>query len=510
MANRVCRSLWTAGAVALLAAGSAFAGNKTEINFTEIAGVREFTGQMIARPVQGDKARNLAARNALMDHAIEYSEVLDEVIFVVPAGMTENEVARELMSTGNYEYVEPNWMLYPTVTPNDPRYGSQWHHNNIKSANAWDLHTGSTVIVAICDTGVRKTHEDLQTNRVAGYNSASNQTEANGGQTDDINGHGTWCAGTAAALGNNAKGVAGVGWNLRHMTIRVTNSSGGGAYLSDLTEGATWGAQNGAKTSSVSYSGVDSSSVNNCGNTLANTYDAVLCWAAGNESRSINGDFPNVLVVGASTSSDSKASFSNYGPLMDFVAPGQGIWTTDRGSNTSYASVSGTSFSCPMTAGLVALTSSADSSLSATELIAVVTNNCDDLGSAGRDNTYGWGRINSFKTLSATGAGPIELTVPNLNGGQPATISVSNGDPNTLTGVYYSLQGEGSTFIAALGLNVDIANAKRIAAEKNTNGAGEASWNVNVPTVPRDTIVWFQAAQSGGNKSTIILTQVNR
>lgn len=510
MNKRVSSSLCAVGALFSLAAGSAMAGATKAPTFTEIAGVREFTGQMIARPVQSNATKRAAGLNALMGDAIEYLDYNDELVFQVPAGMDENSVAKQLMATGNYEYVEPNWMLYPTVTPNDPRYSSQWHHTKIQSPAAWDINTGSTVIVAICDTGCRKTHEDLASNRVSGFNCVSNLPESSGGQTDDVNGHGTNTAGTAAALGNNAKGVSGVGWNLKHMTVRVTDSSGGGAYLADLTQGATWGAQNGARVSSVSYSGVDSSSVNTTGNTLANTYNAVLCWAAGNEGRSISGDYPNVLVVGASTSSDTKASWSNYGPLMDFVAPGVGIWTCTRSSDISYGAVDGTSFSCPMTAGLVALAYSTDSSLSAAELIAVVTNNCDDLGSAGRDNTFGWGRINSFKTLSATGGGPIQLTVPTLNGGSPATISVSNGDANTLTGVYYSLVGDGSTFIAALGVNVDIANAKRIAAEKNTNGSGDASWNVNVPTVPRNTLVWFQAAQSTGNKSSVIATQVNR
>ena len=109
----------------------------------------------------------------------------------------------------------------------------------MQSCDAWDIETGDpSIVVAICDTGIRLTHEDLQLHRYEGYHSPSQTWQASGGPINDINGHGTLCSGTAAANGNNGVGVSGVGWNLGHRTMRVTDSGDGAASLSNLTDAA--------------------------------------------------------------------------------------------------------------------------------------------------------------------------------------------------------------------------------------------------------------------------------
>src|SRR5207237_949281 len=153
-----------------------------------------------------------------------------------------------LMGTSAYQYVEPDWICYPQLTPNDPFFGSQWHHATIHSEKAWDVLTGSSSItIAITDTGVDHTHPDLMALLVPGYNAVDNLAETSGGQTNDVNGHGTHVAGDAAAAGNNGIGVSGVGWNFRIMPIRVSNVSGGGSSSSALSAGARWAADHGAK-----------------------------------------------------------------------------------------------------------------------------------------------------------------------------------------------------------------------------------------------------------------------
>ncbi|MDP6741266.1 MAG: hypothetical protein QF404_14750, partial [Planctomycetota bacterium] len=144
--------------------------------FVEVIDNMEFTGRMIARPLQVQHAREYGmtraevrrrVRNADAALAayplVDYAVPTDEYIIEVGLG-NENLVAKELMAQGNFEYVEPDWRVFPIGCPNDPNFGSQWHHNanRMNSCNGWDLETGSTsVVVAICDTGVELNHVDL-------------------------------------------------------------------------------------------------------------------------------------------------------------------------------------------------------------------------------------------------------------------------------------------------------------------------------------------------------------
>lgn len=388
--------------------------------FVEVPGELEFTGQMIARPIQpqehgefgltlSDAAERRAAALEILSNydVVETWPEVDWFILSISEG-TENDIATRLMSTGNFEYVEPNWRVYPIACPNDPRLNQQWHHNanRMNSCNGWDLEVGDpNIVVAICDTGIRRTHEEFQQHRKEAYNAVDQVWENNGGSVNDINGHGTMCTGCAAANGNNGVGIAGSGWDLGHRMLRVSNSSSGSSTISVLTHAARTAADVGDKVASVSYSGVQSSGVNTTGGYVRGK-GALLVWAAGNSGQNMNGSRDdNVIVVGATTSSDTKSSFSNYGSFVDLMAPGSSVYTTLSNSNSSYGSVSGTSFSCPLTAGLCGLIYSADPSLTPTEVETILRNGCDDLGSSGVDNTYGYGRIDIFNSLSLVGGG---------------------------------------------------------------------------------------------------------
>jgi subtilisin family serine protease len=417
--------------VALLAALSAPAAANAQAVpqvLTEIRGEYEFSGVVVARPLQPAQAAErgigeaervvrvaAAARDLTAIGIIRHFADVDEYLVRVPVGEHENQVIARLNATGNFSYVEPDWRVFPVACPNDSLFSQQWHHaaNRLGSCAAWGVETGSPdIVVAICDTGVLVTHQDLLLNRYEGFHVPTQKWESQGGPIADINGHGTYCTGSAAGNGNNGLGIAGMGWSIGHRMMRVTDSADGSASLSNLTLAARTAADAGDKVASVSYSGVNSSSVFTTGD-YVRSKGALLVWAAGNSGVSLSGNREDsVIVVGATDQNDARASFSNYGPLVDLFAPGVSILTTSRSSATAYAFVSGTSFATPITAGLCALIWSRNPTLSPVEVETILRSTCVDLGAAGVDNVFGYGRIDADSAIFATPPDAPDTTPP--------------------------------------------------------------------------------------------------
>lgn len=364
------------------------------IVFTAVRKEREFTSELIVHAKAGKGARAADRVSAL---TLQSSDFVPERVIRVPAGISEGEMASLLMATGDYEFVEPNWLLYPAIVPNDPQYGSSWQHNRIDSARAWDLNTGrADVIVAVCDSGVDLDHPDLQAALVPGFNSASRRAQDQGGDVNDINGHGSFVAGCAAAQGNNAVGVTGVGWNLSIMPVRVTNNSNGTAGFFSILEGARWAADNGASVVNVSFTGGTSASNQTTGRYLKSK-GALLFWAAGNASSFVSPNRPDYVLVSSTTSSDRLSGFSNYGPAVDVAAPGSGVRSTQNGGG--YGNSSGTSFASPIAAGVGAMIYSVNAEFSADDVQDILYRSADDLGAPGRDDSFGHGRVNTYNAV---------------------------------------------------------------------------------------------------------------
>lgn len=303
---------------------------------------------------------------------------------------TEEEICQELIATGAVEFAEPDYLEPPAVVPNDPSYGSQWFHPKINSPLAWDTVTGDpAVIVAVCDSGVEATHPDLADNLLLpGLNTVDGTTN-----TSPITNHGTSVAGCIGAIGNNAIGVSGVAWVIKILPVRISNLKSGSAYLSDMGEGITWAADQGAKVVNVSYGGADSYTIDSSAQ-YARDRGTLVFFAAGNDGAQVSyPDFASFVCVGATNSSDARTSWSNYGTAIDIVAPGENIYTTTTGGAYRYAS--GTSFSSPISAGLGALIYSINPSFTPAEVESFIFSTCVDLGTAGDDIVYGNGRINS-------------------------------------------------------------------------------------------------------------------
>jgi subtilisin family serine protease len=358
--------------------------------------------------------RLVEARARLAPVLIEAHPEVDTHAFRLPEGWTEEQIADVLMATGDYEYVEPDWRVYPLATvPNDPQFSQQWHHRaqNMNSVGAWDFETGGNeIIVASCDTGVIPNHPDLNP-LVPGFNATTNLAQVDGGVTSDLsNGHGTLVAGSMAARGNNGVGVAGVGWNFRVMPVRVSDRSDGVANLSDILQGARWASDNGAFVANCSYGGGNSSQANTAGNYIRQR-DALLVFATGNDGvQDQTQDRPFVTLVGATTSSNAVANFSNYGVGVDVVAPGVNIRSTTR--TGGYANVTGTSFAAPLTAGVMGLVRSANPDLTADQVEQIIKDSAMDIGAPGFDIFAGHGMVNTSSAVQAAIFGPSVVDLP--------------------------------------------------------------------------------------------------
>lgn len=372
---------------------------------------KELTGQMIVRPItmKAWLQKGLTSTQATARLAEAQTEVQGDVlrtvtqtgeyIVRVPLHMNETTYASELMATGLFQYVRPNWRVYPvgSYTPNDPMLSSQWHHAMIQSKLAWDLvRPTDTVTVAICDTGVKTDHVDLKASIVKGYNAVIKKKEVDGGDVQDLNGHGTHVAGCAAAVGDNAIGVAGVGYKLKIMPIRVSDSPSGGAFLSDLQDAARFAADHGAKAANVSYTGADDES-NQTTAEYVKSKGALFLYAAGNDARDLSNYFhKDLIVVGSTDQTDQRSSFSAYGRGTHVFAPGSSILSTTR--DGGYQFFSGTSMATPVTTGLVGYMFSVNPALTADQIQGFLESTCDIIGP---ESIYSHGRINAFRAIEA-------------------------------------------------------------------------------------------------------------
>lgn len=331
---------------------------------------------------------------------------IDVRVVEVPAGK-ELQMINALNKHKHIAFAEPDMLLAPEAVPNDPNYASEWHLPLMQAPSAWQYASGQGVTVAVCDTGIDATHPDLTGQLVAGWNTSSDSAD-----TSDIYGHGTKVAGVVAAKTNNAIGVASVAPAAKILAMRITDRTDGMAYYSDMAECVTWAADHGARVANVSYGGVaGSGSVESAASYMMTKTAGVVVVSAGNDGADKGyTNSPYLFTAGATGSTDTRASFSNFGTYVDITAPGSGIYTTVRGG--TYGSVSGTSFSSPNTAAVVALVMSANPALTATDVTSVVTGTAKDLGTAGWDPEYGHGRVDALAAVQLAANGRTSDTAP--------------------------------------------------------------------------------------------------
>ena len=362
------------------------------------------------------------------------------------------------------EYAEPNYIYHTCLVPNDPNYTVQWAHQNIQSELAWDTQRGnSSVVIAIVDTGVDWDHPDLAANiwnntdewDVYPYNGTDDD---NNGYIDDVrgwdfvdtdipvwpgedgkerdnnpmdfHGHGTHCSGIAAAVTNNSIGIAGATWNCKIMAVRAGFLAADGyGYLEidDIIPAINYSVNNGANIISMSFGGpLPSEPLHEV---LKYAYDqgALLVAAVGNDAsryKMYPAAHDEVVAVAATDKFDDPASFTNYGDWIEVAAPGVYIYST--WFNDIYYNASGTSMACPHAAGVAALIWSQFRGMTRDQVRQHLRDSTDDLGDPGKDQNYGYGRINAWTAVHSRELVMQDLEMPYiLMPGQQGVINVT-------------------------------------------------------------------------------------
>ncbi|MGQ9792145.1 MAG: S8 family peptidase, partial [Anaerolineae bacterium] len=365
-----------------------------------------------------------AAHDRLAQQGLRASGVIPglDVFKVEVTPGKELETIAQLRARADVLYAELDYRVYAMDTPNDQYWNQQWGLPKIQAPKAWDILSttgGANIIIAIVDSGIDLDHPDFAcpNKLLDGHDFVNNDNDP-----QDDYGHGTHVAGIAAACSNNGIGVAGVAWAARLLPVKVLNSSGQGSY-SGLAQGISYAVDQGAQIINLSLGGVNDSDTMRTGIQYAVERGRLVVAAAGNCAAGGNGcggqvnpvmypaAYDEVMAVAASDSDDNRASFSEYRPYVDVAAPGVNIYSTLW--DDTYGSLSGTSMATAFVSGLAALLWSADGSLSAAQVRALIESNVDDLGTPGKDIYFGYGRINAWRALNThvrVSAAPTQVT----------------------------------------------------------------------------------------------------
>ena len=400
----------------------------------------------------------------------------------------------------NVEFSEPDYKAEALGTANDPYFiqGSEWHLAKIQAPAAWDVSTGSSsVVVAVVDTGVNASHPDMVGKVLAGgYDFVANDTDPT-----DENGHGTAVAGTIAPASNNSVGVAGVAWGNPILPIRVLDANGSGNY-SAICNGIIYAADHGAKVINLSFGGTASSLALQNAINYAWSKQCVIVAAAGNSGNNVP-FYPaactNVISVSATNSADARPTWSNFGSYVDVSAPGLDVLTLYGADQ--YAVWSGTSFSSPVTAGVVALMASANSNLTNAQLADLLIKNCDDIGTAGYDVYFGNGRVNAFRAVTAAKA---FVNVADTVAPVAAVTSPANGATVSSTSQTIRFSATDNVAVTKVALYID----SKLVSSVNASSA-TYTWNTSRVTRGSHTLQAY-GYDAAGNVGTSPIITVRR
>lgn len=358
----------------------------------------------------------------------------------VPAGR-EATIAEALSRNPNVSFAEPDFIrtygnpceTTGCIKPSDTYFGYKWDlHNDgtiTTSTGVDEMATGKvdadidwleafdqlgggfagSATIGIIDSGVYGGHPDLAGRVLAGYDFVDNDSDPM-----DEDGHGTHVAGIAAGSGNDGNGVTGVAWgsNVKILPVRVCGPNG--CPTSAIVDGIVWATDNGANVLNLSLGGRFGSTAEQQALAYALSQDVLPFCATGNDGSgkvSYPAAFAECVAVGATDWNDDRASYSNAGSETELAAPGGDSEDPNGRSyilssyfDGGYVFMAGTSMATPQATGLAALLH-ANGVVGASTIRNRMTSTADDLGSAGRDRNFGFGRINVYRALNNLTAG---------------------------------------------------------------------------------------------------------
>lgn len=347
--------------------------------------------------------RELQKLGVLLDEL----RVSEEVFYLLKSELNIEELKKILSTIPGFLSVEPNYTMTACalVNPNDPYYNQQWNLKLMNLPLAWSITTGTDIItIAVIDTGVDFSHEDLSGIFVNGYDFVENDD-----YPQDEDGHGTHVVGIIAALTNNNKGVAGVAWGQRVkiMPLKIIGRDGSGTDF-DFAKAVIYAVDRGAKIINVSLGASGSSSLAYAAVRYAHQNDVVIVCAAGNENGPVNypAAYPETIAVGAVTANGTRAPYSNFGPQLDVVAPGGdaqalilSTYPVYLSPYTKYVGIAGTSMAAPHVTGLIALMIS-QGIVGVENIKNVLRRTAVDLGPSGYDIYYGAGLVDAYGAVT--------------------------------------------------------------------------------------------------------------
>ncbi|TVQ11525.1 MAG: hypothetical protein EA364_10310, partial [Balneolaceae bacterium] len=420
----------------------------------EILGAEQVRGQIQVLPGNGYREARMNALNRGMQDWRELPDDLTRTFVVTyDSGENPNILAAKLASLPGVAYAEPLFIHEITATPNDPFIGGSGHdyfgYHNFYFA--WDVSKSSEdVVIAIVDSGVDYTHEDLRSklwrnpepgraramfpdlfsqveNDTIGWDFWRSGTSQNPVQGNDPRGvyenHGTHVAGTAAADTDNGIGIAGTGWKARYMAVKAGGTQEFPRSIGFGYQGILYAAANGADVINCSWGGSSFSAFGQDVVALATAMGSLVVGAAGNSGSDQNfypAGLPEVLSVGSVDHRNGmRSSFSNYGYSVDVFAAGTSINSTIF--NNQYGFKSGTSMAAPVVSGLAALLRSQYPDWSpmriATQIRATATS-IDEAHPSSFRYKLGAGVIDALRALTTDRPGLrlVDADYLNLNG----------------------------------------------------------------------------------------------
>jgi PKD repeat protein len=444
-----------------------------------------------------------------------------------PGHLTPSTLIQSYLASGQVQYAERDYYVEALKDPNDPHYvnGDLWSLKNtgqnngtpgadIHASAAWDIITSaSSVIVALPDTGVRYTHEDLAANMWVNPADGSHGTNTVAGNTDpnDDYGHGTHVSGIIGAVGNNGKGIVGICWRVQIMALKFLDSTGYGT-TSDAMACMDYARIHGAKVVNASW-GTSSFTSQALHDSIAALRDADIIFVAAAGNSSANNDtaplYPasyrdldNVVAVAATDRNDQLADFSDYGPnTVDLGAPGGSpILSCWNGSDSDYQDDDGTSMAAAHVTGAVALLRAYFPSDNHRQIIQRMLSNTDPLPSLARKTISG-GRLNLARALGvapppptltagftenpASGPAPLAVQFTNTSTGNPTSWSWSFGDGSSSAAQNpahtYNAAGNFTATLTVSGSAGQTSSASQTIAVTNATSSGQPVITLTAP-----------------------------